>query len=98
MARSHILGGERVAEQSLVGEVATSHTEPVPDIRWGDVYTSCILHESCVRLPARDRRYALRSFIVLSVFMWALALLSAESAAGAAAAAAAETFLKLRIF
>jgi hypothetical protein len=37
VARSHILGGERMAEQRLVGEVASGHTEPVPDVRLGDV-------------------------------------------------------------
>ena len=36
MARRHILGCERVAEQRLVGEVASSHAQPVPDVRRGD--------------------------------------------------------------
>ena len=44
VARSHILGGERVAEQRLVGEVASSHAQPVPDVRRSDVNTSSILH------------------------------------------------------
>ena len=50
VARSHILGGERVAEQRLVGEVASGHTEPVPDVRRGDVDARRVLHETSERV------------------------------------------------